>query len=142
MEIYNLTDDGENSFKIEWIGKKPTMSNIRNFKKAYKDMEFISTSGESSQYVEFGRDVKRLFTKLFGDEYTVETSIGHFDVYGFISKNDKYCYFSIGDLRFDRDWYDHILYRTAENNRDYRGGMNKFCSFDNIIENIKNILEV
>lgn len=138
---YELIDDGESSYKIEWIGKKPIMNSIENFKKAYKNMDFISTCGRSSQYVEFGRDVKKLFTKLFGDNYTIETNIGHFEVSGFISKNDRYCYFSIGDIRYNDSWYDDILYRTAENNKDFRGGSNRFCSFDTIVDNIKKLLE-
>lgn len=138
---YRLVDDGESSYKIEWIGKKPTMNSIKNFEKAYMDMEFLSTCGKSSQYVEFGKDVNRLLKKLLGSDYNVESSIGHFWVSGFISKNDKYCYFSIGDLR-DNDWYSDILYRTAEHNKDFTGGSNRFCSFNELIENIKKVLEV
>lgn len=141
---YNLIDDGECSYKIEWVGKKLPMTNMENFLKAYKDMEFISTCGKSSQYVECARDFKRVLTKIFGAEYNIELKIGHFDFYGFISKDNKYCYFSVGDLRTDilgRNTFDRILYRSAKDNKDYTGGSNNYCSCEEFENCVKRMLE-
>ena len=93
---YKLIDDGESSYKIDWLGKKPPMTNMQNFLKAYKNMVFISTCGKSSQYVECAKDFKKVIKKIFGEEYNIELNIGHFDFYGFISKDDKFSFhFSI-----------------------------------------------
>lgn len=140
---YKLIDDGESSYKIEWIGKKPPMTNMQNFLKAYNDMKFISTCGKSSQYVECARDFKKVIKKIFGTEYNVELNIGHFDFYGFISKNDKYCYFNIGDLRGEcgKDSFNNVLYRSANGNKDFSGGSNNFCNCEEFEMCVKRLLE-
>lgn len=141
---YKLIDDGESSYKIDWLGKKLPMTNMQNFLKAYKNMKFISTCGKSSQYVECAKDFKKVIKKIFGEEYNVELSIGHFYFYGFISKDDKYCYFNVGDLRTDclgKNPFDNILCRSAKNNEDFSGGHNNFCSCEEFEMCVKKLLE-
>lgn len=138
---YDLTMDREDSYKIDWIDKKPTMNSMQNFLKAYKDMEFMSTSGKSSQYVECGKDLKKVLKKIFGEEYKVELNIGHFYFSGFISKDNKYCYFSIEDLRDSKSCFDDILFRSARDNKDFTGGSNHYCSCEEFENSVKFLLE-
>ena len=138
---YNLIDDGENSYKIDWVDKKPTMNSMQNFLKAYNDMEFMSTSGKSSQCIECGKDLKKVLKKIFGEDYQVDLSIGHFYFSGFISKDDKYCYFCIEDLRDTNSCFDNVLYRSAKNNKDFTGGSNHFCNCEEFEISVKRLLE-
>jgi len=50
-----------------------------------------------------------------------------------IKGNGKYVYLSISDVRFFRnEWYNHILIRSAESERDYCGGHNNYTSLPNL----------
>ena len=45
----------------------------------------------------------------------------------------KYLYLCISDVRFFKnEWYNHILIRTAEHEKDYRGGGNNYTSLPNL----------
>ena len=125
MVDYRLKEVGESSFEIEWLGKKPKL-NMKNLYELYKDMEFISTCGKSKQCSQFGMDLKKALKNDLGTEYDVEISIGHFYISGFVNKvgTDKYVYF-----------------RSAENNKDYRGGSNHFCNLYELDVKIKELLE-
>ena len=133
MVEYKLVDDGENSVKIEWIGKKLKL-NMKNLYSMYKDMEFISTSGKSIQCKQFGDDLKKALQSDLGIDYNVEISIGHFYISGFVKRlsTEQFVYFSVEDLRDNDNGFDSVLYRTAKDNKDYSGGMNNFCRLDNL----------
>ena len=140
MVDYRIKEVGESSFEIEWIGKKPKLS-MKNLYNMYKNMEFISTSGKSKQCSQFGNDLKKALKNDLGADYNVEINIGHFYISGFVNKigTDKYVYFRVEDLRDSDNGFDDVLYRSAENNKDYRGGTNKFC---NLFELDKKIVEL
>lgn len=67
-------------------------------------------------------------------------SKGHFEVTGFIRRDDgKLYYFSIGDVRWalcGREWVDDIYFRTAESTHDYHGGYNQFCNLAELVSSI------
>lgn len=142
MVDYRLKEVGESSFEIEWLGKKPKMS-MKNLYELYKDMEFISTCGKSKQCSQFGMDLKKALKNDLGAEYDVEISIGHFYISGFVNKvgTDKYAYFSVEDLRDNDNGFGDVLFRSAENNKDYRGGSNHFCNLYELDVKIKELLE-
>ena len=55
----------------------------------------------------------------------------------------KYAYWSISDVRYFRDdWYYNVLYRAAENERDFsgHGGSNRYCNLDELIINIAKLI--
>ena len=58
----------------------------------------------------------------------------YFEWSAFFIKDGKYIYVHVGDVRYDicGRWYDRVLFRTAENEKDYRGGANQYCSYDNL----------
>lgn len=142
MVDYRLKEVGESSFEIEWLGKKPKL-NMKNLYELYKGMEFISTSGKSKQCSQFGMDLKKALKNDLGTEYDVEISIGHFYISGFVNKvgTDKYVYFSVEDLRDNDNRFGDVLFRSAENNKDYRGGSNHFCNLYELDVKIKELLE-
>lgn len=64
----------------------------------------------------------------------------YFEYSAFFFKNDKYVYVHIGDVRYNRNWYDDVLYRTAKNEHDYSGGSNRYCSYEELAEKIKGVI--
>ena len=141
MVDYQLKEVGESSFEIEWLGKKPKL-NMRNLYELYKDMKFISTCGKSKQCSQFGMDLKKALKNDLGAEYNVEVSVGHFYISGFVNKvgTDKYVYFSVEDLRDSDNGFGDVLFRSAESNKDYRGGSNHFCNLYELDVKIKELL--
>jgi hypothetical protein len=140
MVDFRIEEVGESSNKIVWLGKKPKMT-MKNLVRLYKEVPFYSTSGKSEQCKQFGDDLKRALKNDLGSDYKVEVSIGHFGISGFVSKNDFYVYFSVEDLRDDDKGFKNVLYRTAENNEDFRGGSNRFCNLEDLVVRIKDLLE-
>jgi len=57
----------------------------------------------------------------------------HYEFSCFIKRNDRFVYISISDVRyFKNGWYNNILIRTAQNEKDYHGGRNNYATLDNI----------
>ena len=95
----------------------------------------------------------RKIAKALGGEL-VNQSYGHYDVSGFIRRNDKYVYFSYSNsLNYGGRTYvalkennsysgccTPLLIRTAKNDSDYRGGYNNFTSFENCQSLIERLL--
>lgn len=66
-----------------------------------------------------------------------------FTTSGFVKSKatGKYAYWSISDVRYFRDdWYYKVLYRAAENERDFHGGSNRYCNMDELIINIAKLI--
>jgi len=54
-------------------------------------------------------------------------SVGHYDLSGFIQREDRFVYFKISDVRdFPGLWAEQILVRTARDARDFTGGINNY----------------
>ena len=104
---------------IDWIG-----------------VNFQSSSGLTEQFSEFARDFKRYIKQqLYPNQYIAGWSRGHFYVSGFVrciyKQGDRFVYFSVSDVRhFPGDWWNHVLIRTAKNDKDYTGGTNYDCRLD------------
>ena len=65
----------------------------------------------------------------------------HYEFSAFIKANEKFIYFSICDVRyFTNQWYTNILVRTAQHEKDYRGGRNTFTSLPELQPSIKLLL--
>lgn len=65
---------------------------------------------------------------------------GYFDFSAFFKKDGKYVYVKVGDVRYESDWYGNVLFRTAEHEKDYRGGSNNFCSYNNLESEVNKLL--
>lgn len=76
------------------------------------------------------RELKALAKKIGA---TVEfTNNEYFEYSAFFCKDGKYIYVHVGDVRYNSDWYGNVLFRTAKSNKDYTGGTNWYCSYDNL----------
>lgn len=139
MVEYVLNEIGENNFEIKWVGKKLKL-NMFNLRKMYGDMRFVSSSITTKQCKQFFADFKKALKNDLGEEYNVNVELGHFGVYGFVSKDDKFVYFSVEDLRENGTEFDNVLYRSAENEKDFIGGYNQFCRLEELDLKIRKML--
>ena len=66
---------------------------------------------------------------------------GYFYYSAFFKKDGNCIYVNVGDVRYESNWYDDILFRTAKDEKDFRGGSNRYCSYDNLEEELVNLFE-
>lgn len=78
----------------------------------------------------------------------VKFSPNHYDFSGFIKKDDRYVYFNYNIPRggnpmnlLSRSYHSGLLVRTAEHDKDYRGGYNNFCSLENFLDSVEYLLD-
>lgn len=68
----------------------------------------------------------------------------HFN-FSAILKDEKsgcYIYVAIQDVRFMEDlWWNRVLYRTMNNDKDYTGGINHYCKWTELDVKINKLLE-
>lgn len=104
--------------------------------------EFESSCGSTPEFLAFTKDFKRCIKDNLPNEAELATfSKGHFDISGFVKRGEKYVYFSISDVRHFRDgWYNDVLIRTAENDKDYTGGSNSQTDLNHFKENVDYLL--
>lgn len=93
------------------------------------DYTFESSSGKTAEYMAFVRDYRREMKKKLGLKLTMLPKTGdcHFGASGFVRNNStgKLAYWSIDDIRYSPNaWYNNILIRTAEHDKDWTGGIN------------------
>ena len=110
----------------------------------------------SKEYNSFQNAFKRIMATIAEslDAELVGYSKGHYDMSGFIKRGDKYVYFSYSSAlsgprsqvllkhrcMFDSGCASPMLFRTAADDRDFRGGMNNFHAFEGCEELIENLL--
>jgi len=93
---------------------------------------FSSGTINSEQFHEFFDLFKKAFTtelRKLGAT-SIEFSKGHFYLSGFFKVGEQHYYFSISDVRhgfgFNRNEKPEMLIRTAQHNKDYTGGSNRY----------------
>lgn len=99
---------------------------------------FESSSGTTPEFLNFVRTFKREFTKELKSVGATDIKIGkgHFYVSGFFTVNGQPYYFSLSDVRgMDYALENHpntcgsqLMYRTAQDYKDYTGGSNQWIS--------------
>lgn len=94
----------------------------------------------SDDFKDFCKDLRAYLKKTVARKgWTLDTfSPSHYDVSGFLVKDNKYIYFSYsvprGEINMDFNRHDAmcgVLIRTADSNSDYSGGSNHFTSWYN-----------
>jgi len=136
-KLYALKEEYEEQEKKRMLkSKQPPMAKTKYLLK----QEFESSSTKTDQYLEFHRVFKYEFKKLLKDQITNISfhRPNHFDVSGFFTTNNgAHYYFSLGDLRWNKD---DLLYRTVKDYKDFTGGRNNFIpltEIEKLIERIK-----
>ena len=101
----------------------------------WRDHEFESSCSTTPEFAAFARDFKKELNRNKGTLDLVNFSRGHFYVSGFLQNRVTHnlVYFSISDVRFfPEDWYNHILIRTAQHDKDYTGGRNFYTTWQEL----------
>lgn len=99
--------------------------------------EFESSSGTTDEWRKFATDCKKTIRKAlaaYGLEL-IDFSRNHFEWSGFARNPNtgKLAYFSCCDVRYwPNNWWDDVLIRTAEHDKDYTGGTNQETTLQNI----------
>lgn len=105
--------------------------------KGWLEYTFESSSGLTEEFARFSRDMKKELKKIMIDYELVNYSRGHFYYSVFFKniKNDKLVYISSSDVRYFQDnWYNNLLIRTAEHEKDYTGGFNDWATLPKLKE--------
>lgn len=120
------------------------MTNYKNLK-PYMAREIEDWGGYvSDDYKSFQTKYKNFLKKLCKENgyELVNFMPNHYEFSCFIKGNGKYVYISISDVRhFSKEWFNHILIRTAEHEKDYHGGPNNYTSLPNLESKIKAMLD-
>jgi hypothetical protein len=108
----------------------------------FKDWEFSSGPTTGQDYHEFHRlFIKAIKSAIPRDAKLVNVSRNHYESSGFVERQGKYVYFSISDVRyFPGKWYNDILIRTAEHERDYTGGSNGYTTLEKFSKSVASML--
>ena len=123
--------------------KKGQLSPLQKFIKDYNGYAIEDcctvTGNDFKSYCTKLRNALRKEAKEIGfDDVTLKP--GHYDMHGFFNKGDKYVYWSFSVMRGDMPTYldksgcgQGFLYRTAESDKDFRGGHNNFTDLANLV---------
>jgi len=97
-------------------------------------VEFESSSSETPQFRAFYNLFKKEFTKELKSVGATDITFskGHFFISGFFTIGSQAWYFSISDVRgcHYRFSDNKLLYRTATDYKDYRGGCNNYVTIE------------
>ena len=119
------------------------MSKLNELRK-YINYEFSSGCYTGDDYKQFERkyiNYLKSFCKENGWEF-VRALKNHYEFSAFLKVKNQYIYFSISDVRFwNNEWYYKILIRTAQDEKDYKGGFNHYTSLENLKDNILNLIK-
>ena len=110
------------------------MTTLKDLEK-YLDYEFSSGPYTGDDYKQFQNKYINYLRTLCKENGWELVNLGrnHYQFSAFIKRDDRYIYLSISDVRFfPNDWYNHILIRTAIDERDYHGEYNNYTSLPNL----------
>ena len=103
--------------------------------KSYLDYEFSSGCETGQDYKAFERkyiNYLKLLCKQCGWEF-FSANKNHYCFTAFIkNEQNNFVYISISDVRWNKDWFYHVLIRSAEHSKDYRGGTNHYAELSNL----------
>lgn len=100
------------------------------------DVQFESSSGLTEEFALFAKQFKKAIAKQMQGYEIVKFSRGHFYISSFFknSTNGKLVYISSDDVRGSNGWYNSLLIRTAQHDKDYTGGSNNLSPLHNLKE--------
>jgi hypothetical protein len=115
---------------------------------AWRGYHFESSSGLTEEWASFSQHMKAYLKKTLAPEFEmVSYSRGHFYFSVFMkNKNGKMVYISCNDVRYSpgyspEGWYNNLLVRTAEHEKDYTGGRNNYSTLEGLKEQAINLTQ-
>ena len=110
--------------------------------KTWLGKQFESSCEITPEFVTFAKCLKAYIKRNLPEgAELMKCNRGHFYLYGFIKNGDKFAYFSTSDVRhFQDSWYNNMLIRTAQGEKDFTGGVNRYTSLDNFTQAIESLI--
>ena len=130
QSLYTEAQQLENDAEAE---KLEEIQNSKDISK-WLGYNFQSSSGLTEEFSLFSKHIKAELKKI-PDYELISYSRGHFEFSAFLKNknNDKLVYLSSDDVRYSPDgWYNNLLIRTAQHDKDYTGGSNDYSTFSGI----------
>lgn len=98
---------------------------------------FSSGTDPLPDYVEFQRkmrfDLKRIAKNNNLELHSFNKNHYEFSAVLKDIHEDKFIYVSISDVRYwKNEWYNNVLIRTMEHDKDWTGGRNHYCKWEEI----------
>ena len=108
----------------------------------YKGHAFESDCVRTKEYISFERQCKKeLKEQCVAAGFNLHSfHPNHFEWSAVLEKDGKFVYVSMPDVRFWK-WYDEILIRTMAHDKDWTGGHNNRCSFNEIGKFATNLIK-
>lgn len=106
---------------------------------------FSSSEITGEDYLQFQKEAKAELKKMVKAE-GLELHKFNTNHYGFSAvikneSNNKYAYISITDVRYYQNkWWNHVLYRTMSHEKDWTGGYNQYCTWEEIGKAVKSLI--
>lgn len=119
------------------------MAKLKDLEK-YLNYEFSSGCYTGEDYKQFERKYINYLKSLCKDNgwEFVRALKNHYEFSAFLKANNQFVYFNISDVRYWlNEWYNHILIRTAESDKDYHGGQNNYTNLPDLTKNILRLVE-
>lgn len=103
----------------------------------WKNYRFSSGTTTGNDYKQFQKEMKSDLKKQAKKEHFVVYKFlpNHYEFSAVLKKEDieKYIYISISDVRFFiNEWYNRVLIRTMEHDKDWTGGSNQYCKWTEV----------
>ena len=108
----------------------------------FVDHIFSNGSYASDDFKSFNTKYKNYINKILPNGFSIYQWIkGHYYISAVLkTPTDRFIYISISDVRYSpNEWFTNILYRTMENDRDFRGGMNHYTSLFTLARDLERL---
>ena len=119
------------------------MATIKDLER-YLNYEFSSGPYTGQDYKTFQTKYINYLRSLCKQNGWELVNIGrnHYCFTAFVKNSQgKHIYLSVSDVRFfNNEWYNHILIRTAKNEKDYSGGRNNYTTLSELKTAITRLL--
>lgn len=101
--------------------------------KQYQGHKFQTSCDKTKEYADFEKQCKKeLKAQCKKEGFNLHSfNPNHFEWSAVFEKDGKFIYVSLSDVRY-WNWYDKMLIRTMAHDKDWSGGTNRYCSFDEI----------
>ena len=112
--------------------------------KQWLNTEFVSSCSKTTQFKSFARQFRNAIKKALPENSELANfNTGHFYCSGFVKRGEAFVYFSISDVRhFAGEWYNHVLVRTAQHEKDFTGGCNNYTTLENFGREVDTLLQI
>lgn len=114
---------------------------LKREKENWKNHKFSTGSVAGEDYLKFQSDSKDDLEKMANENGLTlhDFSKNHYCFSAVLTDGEKFVYISQSDVRWSN--IDKILIRSMAHEKDYTGGRNQYCNWENVGKEAKNIID-